>query len=105
MGIAPSGNDPLVRDDNGEEQQEKEILANLKKPENIVKSEFVETITAEQYKDLMIELDGYADIAKGVQVFYKISSIADLPKSEYYTVQGKIRKLKKTHEEYVREKR
>jgi hypothetical protein len=105
LGIAPSGNDPLVRDDNGEEQQEKEILSNLKKPENIVKGEFVETITAEQYKDLMIELDGYGEIAKGIQTFYKISSIADLPKSEYYTVQGKIRKLKKTHEEYVREKR
>ena len=105
LGIAPSDNDPLIHDDNGQEQQEKEMVRNIKAPELALKSEFPETITADQYKELMFELDGFPDIAKGIQVFYKISSIADLPKGEYYVVQNKIRKLKKTHEDYVREKR
>jgi len=105
LGIAPSGNDPLIHDDNGQEQQEKEMVKNIKRPELAVKSEFPETVTADQYKELMFELDGYPDIAKGIQVFYKISSLADLPKSEYYVVQNKIRKLKKTHEDYAVAKR
>jgi len=105
LGIAPSSYDPVIRDDNGEEQLDKATLENLRKPDSKRTSEFVDTITSEQYKDLMSELDGYEEIAKGIQVFYKISSIADLPKSEYYTVQGKIRRLKKTHEDYVRVKK
>jgi hypothetical protein len=104
LGIAASDGDPVIKDDNGEEQQEKAILLGMRKPENKI-NPFVDTISSDQYKDLMIELDGYEDIAKGIQVFYKISSIADLPKTEFYTVQGKIRRLKKTHEEYERSKK
>ena len=105
LGIAATGNDPLIQDDNGTQEQEKEIIKKMKQPDKVpVGRDFIETITGDQYKELMFELDGYPDIAKGILVFYKISSIADLPKTEYYTVQGKIRKLKRTHEEYMKEK-
>lgn len=103
LGIAPSPGDPLIKDDNGLEQQDKVILQSLRKPnEAPPKSEHTDTITSDQYDDIMFELEGYDVITKGIQEFYKISSLADLPKTEFYNVQARIRKLKKTHEEYVR---
>lgn len=104
LGIAPSPKDPLIKDDNGLEQQDRVILQNLRKPDEAPKkvSEFVDTISKDKYDELMFELEGYELITKGIQEFYRIGSLADLPKGEYYNVQARIRKLKKNHEEYVR---
>jgi hypothetical protein len=103
LGIAPSENDPLIKDDNGIEQQDKIILQNLRKPQDVpARSQFVDVITLDQYEDLLHELEGYEEIAKGIQITYQVTSIADLPRSEFYTVQARVRKLKKVHEEYNR---
>ncbi len=103
LGIAPSGNDPLIMDDNGVEQQEQVILEELRKPKEVKAKPSVhaDTITKDQYTDLMYELEGFDDIAKGIQDFYQITTIADLPKDQYHIAAAKIRKIKKTHEEYV----
>lgn len=100
LGIAASEGDPLLCDDNGTRELERESLEHLKSPDRKPKSEFVDTISSDQYKELMYELEGFESLVKQIQSFYKISSLIDLPKSEYYAVQGKIRQLKKTHEQY-----
>lgn len=105
LGIAPSSYDPLISDDNGVQEYDKQLLESLRKPDTAPKkSEFVDVITKDQYDDLMYELEAYKDIARGIQDFYKITSIADLPKSEYHTVVARIRKLKATHEQYLANK-
>lgn len=106
LGIAPSGNDPLLQDDNGVREFDESMLKALRKPQHAVKkSEFVDVISKEQYDDLMFELEGFEEIAKGIMEFYKISSVADLPKSEYHSTVARIRKIKATHEQYVQNKR
>lgn len=104
LGIAPSDNDPLIKDDNGLEEHDRQILSALRNPDKPIakKTEFVDTISNDQYGELMHELEGYDIITKQIQETYNISSLADLPKSEYYTTVGRIRKLKRTHEEFVK---
>ena len=102
LGIAPTKGDPLISDDDGNEQFDKVILDNLKKPKKPTKlSEFVDVITEIQYNDLMYELEGFDSITDDIRKFYNISTLADLPATEYQTVLGRIRKLKKTHEDYL----
>jgi hypothetical protein len=106
LGIAPSPHDPLLKDDNGEDQLEKVILQDIRKPEEAKKrTDFVDRISKDQYDILMYELEGFSDIAKGIQTKYGIDTLADLPKTEYYPVETQIRKIKKTHEDYIRKSR
>lgn len=103
LGIAPSENDPMAFDDNGQEQADQVLLERLKKPavaKKDLKNE--ETVTKDQYNDLMIELDGYEDLTKDIMQAYAIETLADLPKSEYHTALSRIRRIKRTHEEYHR---
>ncbi len=107
LGIAPSEHDPLLRDDAGEEEYDKKIIGDMRKSNNQEtpkKSEFAVTISKEQYDDLMFELEGYPEIAKGLQEFFKIKTVADLPADQIYFARDKIRRLKKTHDEYVKTK-
>lgn len=106
LGIAPSLNDPLITDDNGLEESNQAIIKALRTPDAPPKkTEFVDVITKDQYQDLMFELEGYKDIAQGIKEFYHISSIADLPKTEYHATVARIRKIKATHEQYIADKR
>jgi hypothetical protein len=104
LGIAPSPGDPLIKDDNGLEEQDKAILKNLRKPQAEIApaSKFADKVTNDQYNDIMQELEGFEEIAKGIHEYYNVTSVADLPKDQYFVVQARIRKLKKTHEEYNR---
>lgn len=105
LGIAPSDSDPLIKDDNGVEQFEAAIVAEIRKPEKTKveeKSYSPETINKDQYTDLMYELEGFEEIAEGIQKYYNIPTIADMPRDQYHIAIAKIRKIKKTHEEYVR---
>jgi hypothetical protein len=61
----------------------------------------VETITKEEYDELMWELDGYAEIVKSIQKFYKIDTLESLPRGELRNTKEKIRKIKKAFDEYV----
>lgn len=105
LGISPSQNDPLLFDDNGAEQLDKQILEDIRHPERKDSSEFRDTITKDQYDDLMHELEGQPQIAKGILKFYNINALSDIPKTEFYNAQHRIRNIKKTHEEYVRDKK
>lgn len=105
LGIAPSQNDPMAFDDNGKEQADQVLLERIKKPlasKKELKNE--ETVTKEQYEDLMIELDGYEDLTKDIMLAYNIETIADLPKSEYHTALSRIRRIKRTYDEYNHKK-
>lgn len=101
LGIAPVGRDPLIHDDNGVQEEDRITLRNSRREKNTSKAIESESISTEQYEDLMWELEKYPDIVKGIQKYYNISSIADLPKSEFYNAKAQIRKIKKTHEDYA----
>jgi hypothetical protein len=105
LGIAPSENDPMAFDDNGDLLADERILEELKKPREQQKLHTEETVTKEQYNDLMIELEGYPELVKDIQDTYDIETLADLPKAEYHIALGKLRRIKKTHDEYVRRQR
>lgn len=104
LGIAPSKNDPFLFDDNGDELADNHLIEKLKKPQEEVKLDYEETISKEQYTDLMIELDGHPDIVKDIFSIYGITTLQDLPKSEYHKSLGKIRKIKKTLDDYSRKR-
>jgi len=100
LGIAPCEHDPLLLDDNGVQQLEDITVKELRTPEH-VKSDFTKknTITKEQYNELMYVLDGYPEITKSIQNIYNVATLADLDYTMYHGVLAKIYKIKKNHEE------
>jgi hypothetical protein len=64
-----------------------------------------ESISAEQYKDLLNILEDYDFIAMSILKFYDIVTLADLPKSEYHPALAQIRTIKKNAEDYENKKR
>lgn len=106
LGIAPSNNDPIAFDDNGEIIAEQHLINSLRKPDTPVKKEVDRTdvINSTQYEELLIELNGFEKIAKDIMEVYDIVTLADLPASEYHRARAKILKIKRTQEEYLRKK-
>lgn len=106
LGIAPSSNDPFAFDDNGESLAEEQLIEELRKPKkpNTIEIKSNETINNEQYNELLIELDGFQEIAKDILEVYNIETLADLPREEYHKTRSKILKIKRTQEEYNQKK-
>jgi len=106
LGIAPSDNDPIAFDDNGEIMAEQHLVAQLRKPDSPQKEEIdrMDIINKHQYEELLIELSGFDKIAKDIMETYDIHTLADLPASEYHRARAKILKIKRTQEEYLRKK-
>lgn len=106
LGIAPSDNDPIAFDDNGELIAEQHLIASLRKPNSPQKEEIDRTdvINKTQYEELLIELNGFEKIAKDIMEVYDIVTLADLPASEYHRARSKILKIKRTQEDYLRKK-
>ncbi len=104
LGIAPSDNDPIAFDDNGEILAEQHLIAQLRKPDSPKREEIdrSDVINKTQYQELLIELDGFDKIAKDIMESHGIQTLADLPSGEYHRAQAKIRKIKKIEEEYRR---
>lgn len=102
LGLAPSDNDPMIFDDNGVEQFDQVVLDNMKKPGSKKERIPGDTVSKEQYEDLMIELDGHEEIVKGIQQYYSITTIADLPRTEYHATLAKIRGYKKNYDNYLK---
>lgn len=100
LGIAPSKNDPMMHDDDGVAQAEKKIIDDIRSPKAAKVSEFADTISQEQYQQLMYDLEGHEGILKGILEFYTVSSLADLPKTEYYPALTRIRKIRETYQEF-----
>jgi hypothetical protein len=102
LGIAPSKNDPFAFDDNFEELAEQKLISEIRKPSQPKKVELDrnDTINNDQYQELLIELEGFEAIAKDILEVYNISTIQDLPRSEYHPAMAKIRKIKRIQEEY-----
>lgn len=106
LGIAPSDNDPIAFDDNGEMMAEQHLISQLRKPDSPKKEEVDrrDVINKAQYEELLIELSGFEKIAKDIMEVYDITTLADLPASEYHRARAKILKIKRTQEEYLRQK-
>jgi len=106
LGIAPSDNDPIAFDDNGEMMAEQHLIASLRKPDSPQKPEIDrnDVINKTQYEELLIELNGFEKIAKDIMEVYDIRTLADLPASEYHRARSKILKIKRTQEDYMRQK-
>lgn len=106
LGIAPSKNDPVAFDDNGEIMAEQHLISQLRKPDSPQKEELDHTavINKTQYEELLIELNGFEKIAKDIMEVYDLATLADLPASEYHRARAKILKIKKTQEDYLRKK-
>ncbi len=106
LGIAPSSNDPIAFDDNGEIMAEQHLIASLRKPDSPTKEsiDHTDVINKTQYEELMIELSGFEKIAKDILQVYDLATLADLPASEYHRARAKILKIKRTQEEYLRKK-
>lgn len=101
LGIAPMGKDPLLYDDNGAQEAEQVMIRNVRNPKAAAKTVEKETISKEEYDELMWELDDFPDIAKGVLKFYDLQTLADLPREQLYAAKSQIRKVKKAHEDYA----
>lgn len=106
LGIAPSDNDPIAFDDNGELLAEQHLIAQLRKPDSPEREEInrSDVINKTQYQELLIELDGFEKVANDIMESHGIQTLADLPASEYHRAKAKIYKIKKTQEEYLRKK-
>ena len=106
LGIAPSDNDPIAFDDNGEMMAENHLIASLRKTDSPQKEEIDhnDVINAHQYSELLIELNGFEKIAKDIMETYDIHTLADLPSAEYHKARSKILKIKRTQEEYMRQR-
>lgn len=100
LGIAPSKNDPILFDDNGQELAEQDLINRLRKPTKEPTVDRSDTINKDQYNELMIELDGYPEIAKDILECYRIETLADLPRDEYHRARKQIMRIKHTYSEY-----
>jgi len=101
LGIAPGQYDPELYDDNGEGQAEQSLIQELRKPVDMQQHDRQDTISKEQYNNLLDELDGYDKVAADIMELYKISTLADLPRTEYQQTLAKIRRIRRTTEEYA----
>lgn len=97
LGIAPSKNDPASWDDDGASMAEKHLMREVRKPledQKIVNRNDV--IDKRQYDELLLELEGYPKVAQDIMDKHQISTLADLPNSEYHRALVKIREIKVT---------
>lgn len=101
LGIAPSACDPYLYDDDGIEQEEEHMIEKIRKP---VPEKAQETLTKDQYLDLKYELEGHEELAKDILKFYAVDTFADIPKGEYHKALVKIRRIKKSQEDYLKSK-
>ena len=81
-------------DDNGLRQREKQVLQGMKSVyEKPQVSRNHETITKEQYEDVLETLQDYPEIAQEVMEKYDITTLADMPKAHFPEDIKRIRKL------------
>jgi hypothetical protein len=97
---------PISFDDDGEEISHEILVETVrkgKKPEAIIDKE--DTISKDQYDELLIELDGEEALVKDIYQCYNIDTLADLPREEYHKARARILRIKREQEEYTKRKR
>jgi hypothetical protein len=113
LGIAPSEGDPTLYDDNFETLAEQSLINEVRKPRalspKITDSRAEEinynnTISDTQYQELLIELEDQESLLTDILQVYGISTLADLPASEYHKAMAKIRRIKRVAEDYQSKK-
>lgn len=99
LGIAPVGRDPLLIH---EQDAIEKMAATKPRAPKYIRPSHSNSLTTDEYNDLMWELEEYPEVAKSILKYYSISTIADLPREEYYPAKAQIKKIKKTHEDYAK---
>lgn len=81
-------------DDDGDDQQEKSTIKGLQSAHQTApKKKHWDTITKEQYEDVLHTLQDYPDIAKEVMERYGITTLRDMPKRSFIEDMDNIRQL------------
>jgi ERF superfamily len=100
LGIAPSANDPIAHDDDGDDQSERRIVDELLKPKVERDIDRTLVISKEQYDNLNKELDIYPTkddgdyMLKKILETHEIETLADLPKDVYPDVLLKLKEVR-----------
>lgn len=92
----------LLKNDIGFFQFIEMLDVEMKKPHKVIDNTVV--ISKAEYALLLCELDGYEDIAKDIMTVYNITTLANIPATEYHKAREKIKKIKRTQEDYLRKK-
>lgn len=100
LGVAANPDDPYSYDDNGEEQNELQLMEQIKTPRIAQKNYSKDTVSKDQYNELLIELEGYPEVATDIMKYYEITTLDDIPREEYHKVRNRILNIKKTYEQY-----
>jgi hypothetical protein len=103
LGIAPSSNDPDMVDDDGNSQHHDATMDDLKRMnagETPAKRANFEVITKAMYDDILIECHGYPEIVVSIMKYFNITTLADLPITEYHRGLAEIRRLKEEYKRY-----
>ena len=101
LGIAPSPQDPYLRDDDGEEEYNRAMAEGLKKPPRERKSGRNVPITKDQYELLMLQIGNDKILYEGVLKFHKIETLHDLPAHEFVEALNRIKNAHKAEQEHL----
>lgn len=97
LGIAPSNNDPDFQDDDGMLNADQVIIEEIKRPKAEKRMDehlAHEKISTSEYDNLMIELTDLPELVREIQLTYKIETLADMRKEDYWPSVMRIRKIK-----------
>lgn len=92
LGIYPTGEGSF--DDNGDAQYEKDIIKDAHSVTQAApKKKHWETITKDQYNDLIETLEAYPQIASDIMERYGITTLKDMPKKQFSEDMKLVREL------------
>ena len=58
-------------------------------------------LTEFEYNVILEDLHGYPDIASSIMKHFKVESLQEIPRSEINNVRAQIKRIKRTHEDYI----
>lgn len=95
LGIAPSKNDPIAFDDNGNEQENERIKREVQKPMKERELNRAKVIDKQRYETLLQHLKGHDDLAKQILITYSIENLCDLPDEVFQDAIARITSIKR----------
>ena len=96
LGLTVSG-DPYDDDGEADMAEEKEVIEMGSKLKTLYdkKQESYETITADQYEELLLELDEHEDLVSEMLDSLKVKSLREIPKSRFKPTIDRVRRIVK----------
>jgi hypothetical protein len=81
-------------DDGGDDEMEQKIVEGMFEVHKSSEKKVKETLTKEQYEQVLHELEGWPSVAKGIMQRYDIQTLKDMPRENFITDVERIRKIK-----------